>query len=144
MRKSWITTTRLAAAETSRRSAAAGFRRCTEASKEGWRCEGIWRTNLGWGEGRGNEGWGIHGSGYWSFGGGFGNRKGVWPGGGGVVDGDVVGGNEAGEAEELVEMAMHWEWHYYHFHLIIFGADTKATAKGAMAWILDNIGGIHR
>ncbi|KAG5552468.1 hypothetical protein RHGRI_010522 [Rhododendron griersonianum] len=53
-------------------------------------------------------------------------------GGGGVVDGDVVGGNEAGEAEELVEMAMHWEGHYYHFHL------------STMAWVLDNIGGIHR
>ncbi|KAG5515556.1 hypothetical protein RHGRI_036562 [Rhododendron griersonianum] len=56
----------------------------------------------------------------------------VGGGGGGIVDGDVVGGSKAGEAEELVEMAMHWEGHYYHFHL------------STMAKVLDNIGGIHR
>jgi len=50
-------------------------------------------------------------------------------GGGGVVDGDVVGGgDEAGEVEELVEMAMAWEWHYYHVHLSFFGAGTHAMA----------------
>ncbi|KAF7145795.1 hypothetical protein RHSIM_Rhsim04G0104100 [Rhododendron simsii] len=46
-------------------------------------------------------------------------------GGGGEVDGDAVGGgDEAGEVEELVEMAMAWDhWHCYHFHLSLFGGD---------------------
>jgi len=37
-------------------------------------------------------------------------------GGGDDVDGDVVGGDEAGEVEELVEMAVSYEWHHYHHH----------------------------
>ncbi|KAH7842737.1 hypothetical protein Vadar_008597 [Vaccinium darrowii] len=59
-------------------------------------------------------------------------------GGGGEVDGDVVGGgDEAGEVEELVEMAMAWEWHYYNLDLSFFGAGIHA-----LAWILD-ITNIH-
>ncbi|KAF7146470.1 hypothetical protein RHSIM_Rhsim04G0104900 [Rhododendron simsii] len=62
-------------------------------------------------------------------------------GGGGVVDGDVVGGgDEAGELEELVEMAMAWEWHYYDFDWSFFGVG----ADHAMAsWILDISTNIH-
>ena len=36
---------------------------------------------------------------------------------GGVVDGDIVGGDEAGELEELVEVAVTWKWYYYRYHL---------------------------
>lgn len=46
-------------------------------------------------------------------------------GGGGVVDGYVVGGgDEAGEVEELVEMALAWKWHNYYHHFSLFGNTT--------------------
>ena len=31
-----------------------------------------------------------------------------------VVDLDVVGGDDVGELQELVEMALEWEWHHYY------------------------------
>ena len=40
----------------------------------------------------------------------------------GVVDGDVVGGDEAGEVEELVEMALAWKRHHDYHHLSLFEA----------------------
>jgi len=51
-------------------------------------------------------------------------------GGGGVENWDVVGGDEAGELEELVEMALHWKWHHYYHHFSLFG-----DASEVMAWI---------
>ncbi|KAH7843908.1 hypothetical protein Vadar_022208 [Vaccinium darrowii] len=62
-------------------------------------------------------------------------------GGGGEVDGEVVGGgDEAGEVEELVEMAVAWDkWHCYYFHWMFVGANTVAMA----CMILDNISNIH-
>ena len=43
-------------------------------------------------------------------------------GGAGVVDGDVVGGDEAGEVEELVEMALEWKRHHEYHDLSLFTA----------------------
>ena len=43
-------------------------------------------------------------------------------GGAGVVDGDVVGGDEAGEVEELVEMALAWKRHHDYHDLSLFEA----------------------
>jgi len=51
-------------------------------------------------------------------------------GGGGVENWDVVGGDEAGELEELVEMALHWKWYHYYHHFSLFG-----DASEVMAWI---------
>lgn len=38
-------------------------------------------------------------------------------GGADVVDGDVVGGDEAGEVEELVEVALRRQRHHHHRHM---------------------------
>lgn len=46
-------------------------------------------------------------------------RLAVVGGRGNVVDGDVVGGDEAGELEELVEMALCWKWHHHHHNLAL-------------------------
>ncbi|KAH7843021.1 hypothetical protein Vadar_011834 [Vaccinium darrowii] len=106
----------------SRRRAATGWRSCIEASKEGWGCEGNLVDEFGSGGG-GEEIGGVEfvEVDLGIFEAGLGNETefglAEMGGGGGVVDGDVVGGrDEAGEVEELVEMAMAWEWHYYYFH----------------------------
>ena len=57
-------------------------------------------------------------------------------GGAGVVDGDVVGGDEAGEVEELVEMALAWKRHHDYHHLSLYEA-TQVVAQ-----VL--VGDIHR
>ena len=36
-----------------------------------------------------------------------------------IVNWDVVGGDEAGELEKLVEMALCREWHHHHHHLVL-------------------------
>ncbi len=41
----------------------------------------------------------------------------VVDGGGGVVDGDIVRQDKAGEVEELVQMALRWKRHHHHHHL---------------------------
>lgn len=41
-------------------------------------------------------------------------------GGADVVDRDVVGGDETGEVEELVEMALCWKWYHNNHHLGFF------------------------
>lgn len=41
----------------------------------------------------------------------------VVDGGADVVDGDVVGGDESGEVEELVEVALGWEGDHHHYYL---------------------------
>lgn len=35
------------------------------------------------------------------------------------VDRDVVEGDEAGEVEELVEVALRGQWHHDHLHLVV-------------------------
>lgn len=42
-------------------------------------------------------------------------------GGADIVDGYVVGGDEAGEVEELVEMALSWKRHHDNHHLCFHG-----------------------
>ncbi|KAG5552492.1 hypothetical protein RHGRI_010543 [Rhododendron griersonianum] len=47
----------------------------------------------------------------------------------GVVDGYVVrGGDEAGEVEELVEMAVAWKWHSNYHYFSLFGDTTVVMA----------------
>lgn len=41
----------------------------------------------------------------------------VVSGGTNVVDGDIVGGDEAREVEELVEVALGWQGHHDNYHL---------------------------
>ncbi|KAL6958879.1 hypothetical protein U1Q18_040226 [Sarracenia purpurea var. burkii] len=54
---------------------------------------------------------------------------------GGVIDQDIVRGDEARELDELIEMALQWKRHHDCHHLILF----KAVWILAWMWIM----GIH-
>ncbi|KAI3760646.1 hypothetical protein L1987_51044 [Smallanthus sonchifolius] len=116
MAESCTTATRLEVLARERMTSPTGPRRWRDELKEGWRWVGNWVGVWGYGIGvwklvEPNE-IGVRVPAVETEAG----LAGVG-GGGDEVDRDVIGGDEAGEVEELVEMALCNEGHHHHHHL---------------------------